>query len=81
MAFHVRWSGDRVHDLDDLADRKFVYEQVLSTLEFMDRRPEPMRSSAVALITDEHHIRDREWTTRWQGQTRMGSQQAKTGRM
>ena len=27
---HVRWSGDRVYDLDDVADRMSVYKQVLS---------------------------------------------------
>ena len=30
MPSHVRWSGDRVYDLDDEADRKSVYKQVLS---------------------------------------------------
>ena len=30
LPLHVRWSGDRVYDLDDVADRKSVYKQVLS---------------------------------------------------
>ncbi len=30
LPFHVRWSGERAYDLDNVADRMSVYKQVLS---------------------------------------------------